>query len=72
MISYKNMTQFTKTLYGVKFKPGEVHEVPGYINIAGFVPCEAEPAAVVEETAQTSATKKTTTKSAVKSTSEEV
>lgn len=34
---YKNTTLLTKTLYGVEFKPGSTHNVPGYINIPGFV-----------------------------------
>jgi len=29
---YKNISYSEKTFYGVKFKPGEVAEVPGYIN----------------------------------------
>ena len=32
MITYKNIGQSTKTFYGVTFKPGEIKEVPGYIN----------------------------------------
>lgn len=29
---YKNISYSEKTFYGVTFKPGEVAEVPGYIN----------------------------------------
>ncbi len=29
---YKNLSYSDKTFYGVTFKPGEVAEVPGYIN----------------------------------------
>lgn len=29
---YKNISYSDKTFYGVTFKPGEVAEVPGYIN----------------------------------------
>ena len=29
---YKNVSYSEKTFYGVKFLPGEVAEVPGYIN----------------------------------------
>ena len=29
---YKNISYSVKTFYGVEFKPGEVKEVPGYIN----------------------------------------
>lgn len=73
MNSYKNMTQFTKTVYGVKFKPGEVHEVPGYINVPGFISCprveaDTATAAAVEQTPA----KKTATKAAAKTTTEEV
>lgn len=34
---YKNMTNATKTFYGVEFKPGEEHEVAGYINHPKFI-----------------------------------
>ena len=29
---YKNLASFEKTFYGVTFKPGEIKEVPGFIN----------------------------------------
>lgn len=29
---YKNVSYSDKTFYGVTFKPGEVAEVPGYVN----------------------------------------
>lgn len=32
-----NATQFTRTLYGVTFKPGAIASVPGYINLFGFI-----------------------------------
>lgn len=32
MLKYKNTSLAVKTFYGVQFKPGEVNEVPGYIN----------------------------------------
>lgn len=32
MITYKNISFSAKTFYGVKFEPGEIKEVPGYIN----------------------------------------
>ena len=32
MIFYKNTSLTVKTFYGVTFNPGEVNEVPGYIN----------------------------------------
>lgn len=33
---YRNMSHATKTFYGKTFKPGDEHEVPGYINCPGF------------------------------------
>lgn len=36
-MKYINMTCATKTFYGVEFKPGDVKEVPGFINAAGFI-----------------------------------
>ena len=32
MITYKNISFSAKTFYGVKFRPGEVKSVPGFIN----------------------------------------
>ncbi len=32
MLTYKNVSYSTKTFHGVTFKPGEVHQVPNYIN----------------------------------------
>ena len=29
---YKNISHSVKTFYGVTFKPGEIKEVPGFIN----------------------------------------
>lgn len=37
---YKNMSHATKTFYGVTFKPGDQHDVPGYINDPKFVRLE--------------------------------
>lgn len=34
---YKNLSRTTKTFYGITFKPGESHDVPGYINCSKFV-----------------------------------
>lgn len=34
---YKNTTRRTYNLYGVEFKPNDVHNVSGYINIPGFI-----------------------------------
>lgn len=36
MPNYKNNSSSVKTFYGVEFKPGEVHYVPGYINAKGI------------------------------------
>ena len=37
MIKYKNISFTAKTFYGVKFAPGEIKEVPGYVNCSGMV-----------------------------------
>lgn len=37
MIKYRNISLSAKTFYGVKFEPGEVKEVPGFINCQGLV-----------------------------------
>lgn len=37
MITYKNISSSAKTFYGVKFEPGDVKSVPGYINNQGMV-----------------------------------
>lgn len=37
MITYKNISFSAKTFYGVKFEPGEIKSVPGYINCHGMV-----------------------------------
>lgn len=34
---YKNLSHATKTFYGITFKPGEEHDVPGCINDSKFV-----------------------------------
>lgn len=36
-MKYINATNTVQTFYGVEFKPGDVKDVPGYINVAGFV-----------------------------------
>lgn len=38
---YKNISSATKTFYGVTFNPGEIKEVPGYINDKSFRCCAA-------------------------------
>lgn len=37
MMRYKNLGITSKTFYGVKFNPGETHDVPGYINHSNFI-----------------------------------
>lgn len=39
MAVYKNISNVDQTFYGVKFKPGEVKEVPGWINSGSVVRC---------------------------------
>lgn len=34
---YKNISDCTKTFYGIEFRPSELHEVPGYINDNAFI-----------------------------------
>ena len=34
---YKNVSNTTKTFHGVTIKPGEIKDVPGYINNRGFI-----------------------------------
>lgn len=34
---YKNISNATKTFYGITFKPGDIKEVPGYINTGDFI-----------------------------------
>ena len=36
MIKYKNISCSTKTFYGITFNPGDVKEVPGYVNAQGM------------------------------------
>lgn len=37
MITYKNISYSAKTFYGVKFEPGEVKSVPGFINSSSMI-----------------------------------
>lgn len=37
MITYKNISFSAKTFYGVRFEPGEIKSVPGYINSPSMV-----------------------------------
>jgi len=36
-LRYLNASKSVKTVYGVKFNPGDSHDVPGYINVPGFI-----------------------------------
>lgn len=40
---YKNNALTAKTFYGVTFKPGDVKDVPGYINDVHFVRVSSMP-----------------------------
>lgn len=35
-MKYINLSHTTKTFYGVEFKPGDVKDVPGFINADGM------------------------------------
>ena len=37
MIKYQNISLSAKTFYGVRFEPGEIKSVPGYINCRNMV-----------------------------------
>ena len=43
MYNYINNSSSVKTFYGVEFKPGEVHSVPGYINSKGMCRVAEQP-----------------------------
>jgi len=43
MFTYKNTSLTVKTFYGVEFKPGDVHEVSGYINDPAMIRVSAKP-----------------------------
>ena len=49
MITYKNISSSAKTFYGVKFEPGEIKEVPGYINCLGMIRVNSVPTVVEPE-----------------------
>lgn len=36
-MTYKNASLTTKTFYGVAFEPGQIKDVPGYINDTKFI-----------------------------------
>ena len=46
---YKNLSEFTKTFYGVEIKPGEVKDIPGNVNDPKVVPWFINEPAKVEE-----------------------
>ena len=43
MITYKNTSLAVKTFYGVVFKPGEIHSVPGFITDVTMIRVDALP-----------------------------
>ena len=60
---YKNNSFVAKTFYGITFQPGEIHEVPGYINDKKFdvvaEPKSKEPPAQVEQPTKSEEPKET-------------
>lgn len=36
-MKYRNIGMAPKTFYNVTFNPGEIHDVPGFINCGSFV-----------------------------------
>jgi hypothetical protein len=60
---YKNNSFVAKTFYGITFQPGEIHEVPGYINDKKFdvvaEPKSKEPPAQVEQSTKSEEPKET-------------
>lgn len=50
MLVYKNNSLSVKTFYGVVFKPGDVKEVPGYINSNKFIRVTSVPKELPERT----------------------
>lgn len=52
MLIYKNNSYSTKTFYGVVFKPGDIKEVPGYINCTKFIRLTSVPKELPERTEQ--------------------
>ena len=66
---YKNISRTTKTFYGVKFKPGDVHNVPGIICRPDVVPASESDLTVSKksESVKKDAGTKQTTKEGVKS-----
>lgn len=65
---YKNLSTTTKTFYGVTFKPGEEHEVPGYINHPKFMRLTAFSSNPAEVQADSKSTKEKKSEPAKKST----
>ena len=43
MLVYKNNSISVKTFYGVTFRPGDIKEVPGYINSNKFIRMKSVP-----------------------------
>lgn len=53
-MKYVNLTHTTKTFYDVKFKPGDVKDVPGCINADGFYRTDTDETSDVDLVSQTS------------------
>jgi len=43
MLVYKNISKYERTIRGITFKPGEIKEVPGYLNDPWFVRLSSMP-----------------------------
>ena len=55
MFSYKNTSLSVKTFYGVTFKPGEVNDVPGFINDPSMIRVKEKPKASPSKSASVKA-----------------
>ena len=63
---YKNISCSVKTFYGVEFKPGQIQEVPGYINSSGMIVVDGPAAESVKQSKPSSEkTKKNSEKAEV-------
>ncbi len=43
MFVYQNLSRVVKTFHGVTFNPGDIKEVPGYINDSKFIKLDKMP-----------------------------
>lgn len=67
MPRYKNTSVTAKTFYGTTFKPGDEHDVPGYINDTKMIRVSSQPKEIPK-----AASKKTSVLSSTKVAVEEV